>query len=500
MVKIFEGGRMERFNGKIFILGCGSVGQCTLPLLLKHLDVNPCSITIMDFDANRSRIAPFLQQGVNFVQDKLTPQNYAQILQKYLKAGDLFIDLSYNVDTLEIIDWCHKHGVLFINTSVEMWDPYNEVEAKKTTDLTLYARQMQLRKQIAQWETTKGPTCILDHGANPGLISHFVKQGLIDISQKILKESSQNSRKSELEKALKENDFAQLASLIGLKTIHVSEKDTQITNHPKRVNEFVNTWSIPGFLEEGRAPAEMGWGTHEFILPNNAIVHENGPRNQICLTQRGMDTWVRSWVPSGEIIGMVIRHGEAFGLSDYLTVWNEDQPIYRPTVHYAYCPCDAAINSLHEYKMRHLQAQDSLRILCDDIVDGSDELGALLLGHDCEAWWIGSVLDIHEARKLVPHQNATTVQVAIGVTAAVIYAIRHPNEGVCLPEQMDHHEILSIAKPYLGKFISTQVNWNPLKDINNLLDYGEEAPSEEEKWQFSTFVIPSLARKTEEVS
>ena len=98
--------------------------------------------------------------------------------------------------------------------------------------------------------------------------------------------------------------------------IHISERDTQIIDEPKREDEFVNTWSVEGFYEEGIAPAEMGWGTHEQELPRLAFTHDRGPRNQICLAQPGCSTWVRSWVPCGDIVGMVIRHGEAFSISE----------------------------------------------------------------------------------------------------------------------------------------------------------------------------------------
>ena len=54
---------------------------------------------------------------------------------------------------------------------------------------------------------------------------------------------------------------------LGVKVIHCSERDTQITDQPKQVDEFVNTWSIEGFREEGTTTAEMGWGTHEKQLP-----------------------------------------------------------------------------------------------------------------------------------------------------------------------------------------------------------------------------------------
>lgn len=484
---------MVDFSGNLLILGCGGVAQCSLPLILKLVNIKPSNITVMDFTDQRTRVKEILEKGVRYVQQRITPENYEDVFNSYLKKGDFLLDLAWNIDTALVIDWCHHHDVGYLNTSVEQWDPYKDAHKKHPTELTLYYRQMHLRDMVANWDR-KGPTAIVDHGANPGLVSHFTKQALIDIAEKTIAESVPSQRRSELEHYLAEEDFAQLARLCGVKAIHISERDTQRTNVPKRIDEFVNTWSVEGFIEEGVAPAEMGWGTHETNIPYGAIFHESGPGNQICLSQKGAKTWVRSWVPSGEITGMVIRHGEAFSLSEYLTVSEGDTAIYRPTVHYAYCPCDSAINSLHELEMRAFVPQSTYRILSDDIIDGHDELGCLLMGHDYQSWWIGSILDIHEARKLVPHQSATTVQVAIGVVAALIYAMRHPNEGFCLPEDLDFREILEIAKPYLGTFVSRPVAWNPLMRASAFADYGDTVPGSEEMWQFTTFLVgPKMA-------
>ena len=169
---------------------------------------------------------------------------------------------------------------------------------------------------------------------------------------------------------------------LGVKVVHCSERDTQISDQPKQVDEFVNTWSIEGFREEGTTTAEMGWGTHEKELPPRAFQHEEGPRSQICLAQMGMNTWVRSWVPNYTERGMVVRHGEAFTISDRLTVTDDDgKAIYRPTVHYAYCPSDAAIASLNEMRGYDYKLQPRLRIMNDEITTGADILGALIMGH-----------------------------------------------------------------------------------------------------------------------
>ena len=85
------------------------------------------------------------------------------------------------------------------------------------------------------------------------------------------------------------------------------------------------------------------------------------PATKSALARMGMNTWVVSWVPNFCIRGMIIRHGEAFTISDRLTVWDDGRPIYRPTVHYAYCPCDCAIVSLEELRGRDyaLQAESA---------------------------------------------------------------------------------------------------------------------------------------------
>ena len=89
--------------------------------------------------------------------------------------------------------------------------------------------------------------------------------------------------------------------------------------------------------------------------------------------------------------------------------------MYRPTVHYAYHPCDDAVLSVHEFAGRNWHLQDRKRILMDEIIAGIDELGVLLAGHKKNAYWYGSQLSIDEARKLAPHNNATSLQVTVVV-------------------------------------------------------------------------------------
>ena len=236
----------------------------------------------------------------------------------------------------------------------------------------------------------------------------------------------------------------------------------------------------------------MGWGTHEKQLPDRAFEHPEGPRSQIGLARMGMNTFVSSWVPHYEIVGMVVRHGEAFSITEKLSVRDDHGvTIYRPTVHYAYCPCDAAIASLHELRGYDYDLQPRVRIMTDEITSGSDILGALVMGHPLTSWWCGTDLSIEESRRLVPHQNATTMQVAISVVAACMWMIENPDRGVLLPDDLPHEYVLGIAKPYLGKFISTQSDWTPLKRSYDPFR-GQVAArrDSDDPWQFKNFLLP----------
>ncbi len=481
---------MTHFANRILFLGCGAVAECTLPVLFRHVDTDPKNLIILDFEDKAGRLQEWVGKGAQFVRSRVAPENLAGILGTYVSRGDLIVDLAWNIDAGEILQWSHDHGVLYVNTSTEVWDPYAAAGKAHPTEMTLYWRYMKLRERTARWKEP-GPTAVIEHGANPGLISHFTKQGLIDIARATIAEKKVTGRAAEtLAEYIAKGSFNRLAQALGVKVVHCSERDTQVARVPKAVDEFVNTWSVEGFHEEGTTTAEMGWGTHEKWLPPFAYRHESGPQNQICLARMGINTWVRSWVPSGPIHGMVIRHGEAFSISESLAVAEGGSAVYRPTVHYAYCPCDAAIASLSELRGNNYRLQSRQRIMTDEITTGSDALGALLMGHPFTSWWIGSDLSIEESRRLVPTHNATTMQVAISVAAAVEWMIQNPGRGVKVPDDLPHDFILDIARPYLGTFISTPSEWTPLRDLPNPFEgYNNPSFDFDDPWQFRNFLV-----------
>ena len=108
---------MRQFS--ILILGCGGVAQCVIPLLLRHLKIPADRITVMDLRDNRDHVASALERGVKYVQERISPDHFQEQLGRHLGAGDILLDLAWNLETTDLLKWCHQKGVHFLNTSVE---------------------------------------------------------------------------------------------------------------------------------------------------------------------------------------------------------------------------------------------------------------------------------------------------------------------------------------------------------------------------------------------
>lgn len=457
----------------LLVVGLGGLGSCALPLLLKHLDVTPAETVVVEPAPNDAALRVLADTGVQHRRDRVTRESYAQLLD-VVRPGGLVVDLAYDLDTVDLLNACAQRDLRFVNASVELWDPYDE--KLERAERTLHARHVRLRREVAGWTDRTAPTAVLDHGANPGLVSHFTKRALVDLAQHWLADPafSTDERRSAVQDSLDTGAFPRLAQALGVKVIHISERDTQLTVVPKQVDEFVNTWSVEGLYEEATAPAELGWGTHERWQPPDALA----VGHQLALATSGYRTLVRSWVPAGEIVGMLVRHGEAFSISEHLTVYDEaGHAAYRPTVHYAYCLTDSAVASLHELHMRRDVLQPRRRVLLDDVSEGADQFGVLLGGHDYGAWWYGCLLDISEAQRLMPGTNATLLPVAAGVLGAAMWTERNPRSGVHLPDTLPWREVLDDALPYCGPMHSGPVSWSPVRGVHD----GEVVADD---WQF----------------
>lgn len=478
MLNIFWTRKMN--NTQIVILGYGSVSQCLLPLLTQHVTLEK-NITIIDKIDYKFKLQSYINLGLKFIQKEITPQNYKELLCHLLKENDLLIDLSVNIESLDLIKWCNNQEVKYINTSLEIWD--TPTIKRSINDITLNKAHDNVRKfmQSKQYQNSSKQTVILEHGANPGLVSHLVKKALIDLSQHLeTKQLLPTDSKEYLEK----QNFPYLAYSLGIKVIHVSEKDSQIISRPKRPDEFINTWSVDGLYKEGMAPAEVGWGSHETKIPKLAKRNKYGNKNSLQLCQSGKNIWMKSWVPDENIIGMAITHGESLSINEYLSI-NHAKFNYCPTVHYVYKPTDYTLISLYELDTLGGKLHPKKTILNDEIIDGQDKLGVLLMGNPHCSWWTGSLLDIHQSRIISPNQSATTLQVAGAMIGAVIWILQHDNQGILYPDQLPWQSILNIAEQYWGGFYSVPSNWNPSQFQTGPFD----RRALEHAWQFENFMV-----------
>jgi homospermidine synthase len=182
----------------------------------------------------------------------------------------------------------------------------------------------------------------------------------------------------------------------------------------------------------------------------------------------------------------LITHGESISIADYLTLGDGSAPRYRPTCHYAYHPCDDAVLSLHECAGKNWRLQPKKRLMMDEITTGIDELGVLLMGAPGGVYWYGSRLSIGEARRVAPHNNATSLQVTAAALAGMIWAIEHPGEGIVEPDEMDFVRIIEIARPYLGELVGVYGDWTPLAGRESLF---AEDLDRDDPWQFKNIRV-----------
>ncbi len=457
----------QAFGGRLVMVGFGCIGQGALPLLLRHIELQPRQILIVAPGDDGDEVAQSC--GAHRLKLHLTADNLQQVLQPLLGEGDFLLNLSVDVSSVALIRFCQQVGALYLDTCIEPWAG-GYVDATlppaQRTNHALREAALALRRPGRD-----GPTAVLTHGANPGLVSHFVKQALLDLAPGAGNGWTHGQDRDR---------WARLARFLEVRCIHIAERDTQTAAPRKALGEFVNTWSVDGFVSEACQPAELGWGTHERHFPADGRRHEHGSPASIWLDRPGASTRVRSWTPLlGPQHAFLITHGESISIADRLTLGDPQRPEY-------YHPCDDAVLSLHELAGWNWRLQPHQRVLKDEIDGGVDELGVLLMGSPRGAYWYGSRLSVGEARELAPHNSATSLQVTAAVMAGVVWAMRNPRRDVVEPDDLPHEEILAMCRPYLGDLFGVFTHWTPLEGRGVLF---REDLDTRDPWQFKNFRV-----------
>jgi homospermidine synthase len=467
-------------SGSIVMIGFGSIGKGTLPLIDRHFDFDRNRLIVIDPNDQHRDLAE--SYGATFIQKAITFENYRDVLMPLLNQGhgqDFCVNLSVDTSSLDLMRLCREFDVLYIDTVIEPWSGFYFDD-----DMPMALRTNYALRETVLTEKAKNPggtTAISCCGANPGMVNWFVKQALIDIAHALNNDVSIPDQKDRI-------GWARLMQQCGIKGIHIAEKDTQLSKTPKPLHHFWNTWSVEGFLSEGLQPAELGWGTHETWMPDNAFTQEKGCKSAIYLSQPGANTRVRSWCPTpGAQYGYLVTHNESVSIADYFTLGDPDQPAYRPTCHYAYHPADCAVLSLEEMFGNGGTPQQIHKVIDEnEIISGIDELGVLLYGHAKNAYWYGSQLSIEQTRALAPHQNATGLQVSSAVLAGMVWALENPKAGIVDTDHMDFSRCLEVQKPYLEPVKGFFTDWTPLQSRNSFFP---EDMDESDPWQFKNILL-----------
>jgi len=473
--------QLGRIDGPVIMIGFGSIGRGILPLLERHMEFDRSRMVVVDPDDANRRLLD--DRGIKYIKVGLTKDNYREILTPLLTEGEgqgFCVNLSVDVSSLDVMKLARELDSFYIDTVVEPWTGFYFDESKDTSARSNYAlRETMLHERR---NNPGGVTAVSCCGANPGMVSWFVKQAVVNLATDMKVPFTEPKNREE---------WAQLMQKVGVKGIHIAERDTQRAKNPKDMDTFVNTWSVDGFISEGQQPAELGWGTHEKWLPANANTHKDGCQAAIYLMQPGANTRLHSWCPTpGAQYGFLVTHNEAISIADYFTVGKGATPDYRPTCHYAYHPANDAVLSLHEMFGRTGEAQTKHHILDEsEIADGIDELGVLLYGHAKNAYWYGSQLSIEETRKLAPYQNATALQVTSAVLAGMVWALENPRAGIVEADEMDFRRCLEVQSPYLGPVKGYYTDWTPLKNRPGLFP---EDLDREDPWQFKNILCRQL--------
>lgn len=470
-------------KSKIIFLGCGAVSKCCIYYLRHFFKFKYNNITIIDKDPNAfdfPTIRKAVKKGATTLHYTISRKNISHLLDNILKLQkhDIVIDLTTNTPTYKIVKECRMRKLLYINTSIE--DDYKlNINKQCPIDNSIFIQHANLQSIGNKSSDHENITSIIEFGMNPGLISVFVKQGIINLTKTVLKYQIKNNLlNKELLKYYKLKDHKNLARLLKIKAIHCSEIDTQLPQKlPKQ--PFFNTWSCVGLITEGIEPAEIQIGTHETILPFKASnVSEIIP--QLITTKTpGKDIKIQSIVPlkvtpEGKveftyIQGRCIHHGEGISLNRYLGSFQ-----YSPTMHYVYQlnpTTDKILDELDQnqlIKITEDPTQWKVLNTYDDNIQGYDNVGALFLFDENPitqtpepfSFWTGSILDTEYTTKTLKDKyfGPTIIQVMAGILSGLHWMIQNKNSGLVFGEDLDDNYIIKLAKKYLGKYYSGPVD------------------------------------------
>eukprot|EP01127_Copromyxa_protea_P001875 TRINITY_DN11784_c0_g1_i1.p1 TRINITY_DN11784_c0_g1~~TRINITY_DN11784_c0_g1_i1.p1 ORF type:complete len:459 (+),score=81.14 TRINITY_DN11784_c0_g1_i1:54-1379(+) len=419
----------------ITLLGIGTIGGCVIQMLPDYLEGVDELIVIDRVDDLESRVKELCETSVfaNELQKvkvttmkiDLNEGNYVSVLGPLFEKSGAVIDLTTVLSTAALATLADQHNCVYLNACVELF--------------TKCSVSIQARHEAMRGLKLKH-TCLLEHGMNPGAVSHLTRLGLRD-------------------SGLKAED---------VDTVHITEFDTHVLfPDRKRDDVFYNTWSPFGLYEEAIESAELAWPVSKPVPCSEATRYE---QMLVFENHAGYEVFMNSVTPvitdEGKFEGWkkyqgyVVTHGETETISRLLGNEVVCAFVFRT-------PPDATESLL---KWGREEAPRYEMMEGRNVEKGSDTIGILLRSStQKKGWWIGSCQTGKLAQeKVSPIQNGATVTVAAACLAGIVWAIRNPTRGVIFPEEVgeDFEEVWKNSERYMGYVESKEVPWELLADLD----------------------------------
>ena len=479
---------MIEFKNKIVQFGFGAVGKSFFEMVSKEIKFDKNNYFVIS--KNKLEYTYFLELGGNignFIVADINRDNFEEIFSKYLNEGDFLIDFADSVGTKDFIRWCADKNVMYLNTGETDWSDnwYSIFEEN--------LKKNKLREDIKEYENKNKYPIVIQHGNNPGLVSHFVKAGV----EYIIKKQFKNN--IELNRLLEESKFNEIAEKLDLKEIHVNDNDYQAVKDKFNEKTLYSTWSVDSFFFEMISEAAVNIGTGEKIDYENECNMVDYKNGFLEFKNIAIDKIGKTYYPKGIFNGFVVPHEETITIAKALEVKEQDDVIYRPTVLFIYSPCDYAIDYLKKarvnkhfnYKEQNVNNFNSNSIVRgfkypersqivykENIKNGTEYVGVLLLGSKFNPVWVGNRIEkrfLYKGKKNSYWQTPTITPVSASALAACCWMIKHKEDGgIYFPDDIkEYNEIINFAEKYISKTIYKTFKKEKIEcelniDLNNL--------------------------------
>ena len=462
---------MVKFEGKIVQFGFGAVGKSFYEKVQKEIKFNENNYYVIT--ADKSEFNAYINMGgmvANFVESNVSKDNFKEVFEKYLGEGDLLIDFADTVGTKDICKWCAEKNIMYINTGEADW-PESWYSILNENLL-----KNKLKEEYHNNNFVNKYPIVLQHGNNPGLVSHFVKAGIEYIV------NTQFKKNKKLKKLIKDNKFNEAAKYLDIKMIHINDIDLQKINDVYNKDKMYNTWCIDSFFFEMLSESTIDIGTHEridFEDKCKLVDYKNGFAE---LKTIAAETKCRTYYPNGEFEGFLVPHEETITIAKSLEVKEEGKVIYRPSVMFIYSPCeyarkymkDAKVNDYPESNPQkpedcenkngvtitrgYLYPQKAEIVYKEKIESGTEYVGVLLIGENFKPVWVGNRIELSFLYKNLKDsywQTPTITPVAMSALSAICWMIKNKDKGdIYFPDDIpDYKYILKIAEKYISKTI-----------------------------------------------